>query len=98
MNFSGEHSAQRLRYGQAPRGRRSGASGWASDPADKEPLGWAFAPPIGCFRMAVCPADRVPPRMAVCPTDRVPPRWQSAPQSDGFDTRPCPCKRKKATP
>ena len=49
MNFSGEHSAQRLRYEQAPRGRRSDASGWASDPTDKEPP-----------RMAVCPADRAP--------------------------------------
>lgn len=38
MNFSGEHSAQRLRYEQAPKGRRSDASGWASDPADLVPL------------------------------------------------------------
>ena len=29
----GEHSAHCLRYGQAPRGRRSGASGWPSAPA-----------------------------------------------------------------
>ena len=58
MNFSGEHSAQRLRYEQAPKGRRSGASGWASDPADKEPLGWPFAPPIGRLRMAACPPIR----------------------------------------
>ena len=73
MNFSGEHSAQRLRYEQAPRGRRSDASGWASDPTDKEPP-----------RMAVCPADRALPDdrlprrsgafgWASVPADRVPP-------------------------
>lgn len=86
MNFSGEHSAQRLRYEQAPKGRRSGASGWASDPADKEPLGWASAPPIGRFWMAVCPADLVP-------LDRRLPPDQTA-----STPTPCPCKRKKATP
>ena len=39
MNFGGEHSAHRLRYGQAPRGRRSGASGWLSAPAPKRAQG-----------------------------------------------------------
>lgn len=86
MNFSGEHSAQRLRYEQAPKGRRSDASGWASDPADKEPLGWASAPPIGRFWMAVCPADRVPPDR------RLPPR------SDGFDTHSVPMQTQKGDP
>ena len=32
MNFGGEHSAHCLRYGQAPRGCRSGASGWPPAP------------------------------------------------------------------
>ena len=35
MNFGGEHSAHCLRYGQAPRGRQSGASGWPPAPAPK---------------------------------------------------------------
>ena len=39
MNFGGEHSAHCLRYGQAPRGRRSGASGWPSAPAPKRARG-----------------------------------------------------------
>lgn len=86
MNFSGEHSAQRLRYEQAPKGRRSDASGWASDPADKEPLGWASAPPIGRFWMAVCPADLVPL------DSRLPPDQTASTPT------PCLCKYKKATP
>lgn len=39
MNFGSEHSAHCLRYGQAPRGRRSGASGWPSAPAPKRARG-----------------------------------------------------------
>ena len=39
IGFGGEHSAHCLRYGQAPRGRRSGASGWPSAPAPKRARG-----------------------------------------------------------
>lgn len=67
-------------------GRRSDASGWASDPADKEPLGWASAPPIGRLWMAVCPADLVPLDR------RLPPR------SDGFDTHSVPMQTQKGDP
>lgn len=107
MNFSGEHSAQRLRYEQAPKGRRSGASGWASDPADKEPLGWASAPPIGRFWMAVCPADRAPPDGRLPPIGRLRMLREVPQDADGAlappdqtisTPTPCPCKRKKATP
>lgn len=41
MNFSGDHSAHGLQFGQAPRGRRSGASGWPSAPASRGPGGVA---------------------------------------------------------
>ena len=41
MNLDGKHSAHCLRYGQAPRGRRSGASGWPSAPAPKRAGGVA---------------------------------------------------------
>ena len=43
MNFDGEHSAHCLRYGQAPRSRRSGAPGWPSAPAPKR-AGGALPP------------------------------------------------------
>ena len=39
MNFGDEHSAHCLRYGQAPMGRRSGASGRPSAPAPKRAEG-----------------------------------------------------------
>ena len=85
MNFSGEHSAQRLRYEQAPRGRRSGISERPS------------APPIRRHRMAVCPADRAPldgrlPRRSGASG------WQSALRSDGFDTHPVPMQIQKGDP
>ena len=35
MSFGGEHSGHYPRYGQAPRGRQSGASGWPPAPAPK---------------------------------------------------------------
>lgn len=41
MNFGGEHSAHCLRYGQAPRGHRSGVPGWPSAPAPRGPGGVA---------------------------------------------------------
>lgn len=94
MNFSGEHSAQLLRYGQAPRGCRSGASGWPSAPSighlrkavcpvDRARLDGRLPPPIRRLRMVAClPIER--PRMVACsPIGSL--RMAVCPRSDGFE-------------
>lgn len=71
MNFGGEHSAHRLRYGQAPRGRRSGASGWLSAPAPKRAQGGVL-PPKALGRIlgnVATPPNRIAERMIRTPAN-----------------------------
>lgn len=84
MNFSGEHSAQRLRYEQAPKGRRSGISKRPSVPADRAPPDGRLPPPIGRLRMLLEVPRDADGALAL--------------RSDGFDTHSVPMQTQKGDP